>query len=159
MVASADSTEPFDHAFNRFASTRLAPSRTARLTARLRGSSLDVQLVNGADPASSPVLAARAVALSSRRARTAMAEGLTRLVEEAHGRQRRWWALGQHEPIRANADALSGLAGLLRSSQPLHARGIAMLQVLLTESDGPCFRGDARLLAGRLERARELMIG
>jgi hypothetical protein len=120
---------------------------------------VDALLVNGVDPASTPILAARAVALTSRRSRSAMAEGLTRLVEEAHGRQRRWWALGHHEPIRANADALSALAGLLRSSRPLRVRGVARLHVLLTDGDGPCFNGDARALAGRLERARELMIG
>ena len=52
------------------------PGPRARLLARLRARSLDEGLLAGFDPAGSPQLAARALALTSPRSRAALADGL-----------------------------------------------------------------------------------
>jgi hypothetical protein len=159
MLATPESTQldKFDQAFNRLASERLSPGILARLIARIRWSSLDKKLVNSADAASSPSLAARSAALTSRRERAALAEGLFKLIDSAHGRQRRWWAVGRHDAVRANAQALIETAELLRSRGPLHARGIAMLNLLLTDGCGPCYCGDAARLASTLQNVRKAL--
>jgi hypothetical protein len=145
--------------YDRLTASRLGPDLAARLVARVRWSSLDRQLVAGADPTGSPQLAARAAALASPRERMKLADGLERVVDAAHGPQRRWWAVSRHAPVRANAAQLRALAYLLRSSRPLYARGTAIVNQLLTDGCGPLYTASPEGLAWALYEALESMLG
>jgi hypothetical protein len=137
----------------------LHPGPLARLTARVRWQSLDRALVAGADPSGSPQLAARTAQLTSPRTRLLVAEGLERLLRAAQGPQRRWWAVSRRDPLLANASTLHELAGMLVSGTPLYARGLAMLNQLLTDGNGPVYHGTAESLARRLDQARVALEG
>jgi hypothetical protein len=134
------------------------PGRIARASARVRGGSLDRALSAGADPRRSPQLAARAAILTSRRTRDAVAEGLERLVDTAHGPHRRWWAVGQHEPVLANAAELHSLARVLHGAEPVRPRGMAILNRLLVDGTGPAYNGDRATLDRRLSDARAELV-
>jgi hypothetical protein len=134
------------------------PGRVARASARLRGGSLDRALSAGADPGRSPRLAARAAILTSRRTRDTLAEGLERLVDTAHGPHRRWWALGQHERVLANAAELHALARVLHGAEAVRPRGVAMLNRLLVDGTGPVYQGDRATLARHLSDARDALV-
>ena len=78
--------------YNRVVAHTLDPGRIARLLARTRSGALDRALIAGADPASSPQLAARTTILTSPGFRGLIADGLERLLLVAEGPTRRWWA-------------------------------------------------------------------
>jgi len=136
----------------------LEPDVFARIASRLRASSLDRKLIAGADPLTSPALAARAATLCSRRTRTQLAAGLERSLRAALGPQRRWWAVSPHSPLLANADQLRELAELLRGAEPLRAAGMAMLNRLLTDGSGPVYRGQPHTAEHLLREARAAMV-
>jgi hypothetical protein len=144
--------------FDRFAACRFEPGLTARLAARIRGHSLDRALIEGADPAATEELAARAARLTSRSMRREVARGLDRLARDEREGGRRWRLRPFRAAAAANATELQALAARLREPGPLYARGIAMLSRLLTEGTGPAYsdrRGD--LLGRRLREARVAM--
>ena len=145
-------------AYDRLATSTLSPGAGARLLARLRHASLDRELIAGADPADSPQLAARSARLASARERTQLAEGVERLLGAARG-GRRTPAIVRREQLWANAPQLEGLVALLRSPTPLYARGLAIMQCLLTDGSGPAYRGDAERLRCSLQEARAAMRG
>jgi hypothetical protein len=130
------------------------PSRAALLAARMRAGALDRALVEGADPAGSELLAARAVLLVSRRMRTTIAEGLERLEQAGRGPARRWSAARPREALRTNSPLLLELAQLLRGSDPVGAPGIAILSILLSDGAGPACHGSETDLARLLGKAR-----
>lgn len=144
--------------FDRFAACRFEPGLTARLGARLRGHALDQALIEGADPAATAQLAARAARLTSQSMRLEVARGLDRLALDEREAPKRWQVRPFKRAAAANAPELHALAARLRGPGPLYARGIAMLSRLLTEGTGPAYndsRGD--LLARRLRDARVAM--
>jgi len=151
--------ERFSVGYERLLARTLGVGRLACLTARVRSHSLDRELGAGADPASSPRLAARAAQLTSPGTRAAVADGLERLLSAARGPQRRWSALSRHRQLLANAAELQDLAALLRGDTPLYARGIAILNQLLTDGTSPAYHGDDEALALQLGEARELAGG
>jgi hypothetical protein len=112
------------------------------LSARLRAGWLDRQLADGVAPWHSPVHAARALQLTSRRHRRAMARSLERLVEAADQPHLRFLTAAV-PPCRAQVhDALPSIldvAGRLRDGEPVDARGIATLRELLSDGLGPCY--------------------
>jgi hypothetical protein len=131
----------------------------ARLGARLRPGALDRALARGADPATSPVLAARACALTADRNRRALAEELE-AVRGAHLRPSAWRLAPPRASVEANAATLSELVVLLRSGLPLYARGLAMLAELLADGTGPLYaRGAESELASALTDARVALAG
>ena len=130
------------------------PSRTARLAARLRGSALDRALIEGADPAASQRLRARAALLTSAPVRGELADGLERLAAQAQNPSRRWWAASRAAAAAANAGLLHELAALLRERPAPQARGVAMLLRLLADGTGPMYDGDAGALERELRDAR-----
>jgi hypothetical protein len=134
-------------------------SRRARISARIRVSALDRALIDGADPARGPALAARAALLTSRRGRSQLAAGLEQLVRKAQGSQRRWWALEQRQAILANASELHAVAMELHSEQPLYAAGLARVNQLLVDGSGPAYCGPAAGLARALRDARAALAG
>jgi hypothetical protein len=137
----------------------LKPGRLAGLLARARSGSLNESLIGGADPAASRLLAARAMQLTSPRSRASLASGLDRLLWSAQAPAGRWRVRPHREAVCANASALGGLASLLVSTSPLYARGVAMLEQLLTDGTGAVYRGDTELLAHTLEQCRAAITG
>ena len=133
----------------------LGPSTTVRAAARLRRGALDRALIAGADPSASRLIAARTAQLGRRSTRARLAGGLERLARSAgepHGRSR---ILPSRAAVFRNRSDLLELAGTPRSDVPLHARGLAMLNVILTDGTGVTYtdrRGDA--LARQLAIAR-----
>ena len=130
------------------------PSRAARLVARLRGSMLDHALIEGADPAASQRLCARAALLTSAPVRGELADGLELLAARAQRPSRRWWASPRAVAAAANAELLRELAALLRERPTPQARGVAMVLRLLSDGTGPMYDGDARALERELREAR-----
>jgi hypothetical protein len=144
--------------FDRFAACRFEPGLTARLASRLRGDALDRALIEGADPAATAQLAARAARLTSQSMRREVARGLDQLARDEREAPKRWQVRPFKRAAAANAPELHALAARLRGPGPLYARGIAMLTRLLTEGTGPAYTdsgGD--LLARRLRAARVAM--
>jgi len=145
------------HVISSFAPADAASER-GRLTcllARLRGHALDRALSNGADPAASPQLAARAAQLAARPAREELANSIERLVELACEPPRRRPVELNQAAIRGNAEAMREIAAHLHGPAPVYARGVATLQQLLTDGTGPVFDtgSPSATLARTLERA------
>ena len=130
------------------------PSAPARLLSRAFSGRLDRALIDGADPAGSALLAARASELSAAPMRNELADALDGLVRAAQGPQRRWWALSSPASVLANSSELHSLASLLDSSTPVYARGVALVVQLLSDGTGPAYQGDATSLARALSDAR-----
>jgi len=157
MVAHGDTTiraETYLGDYGRVAERVLEPRRSARLAARLRSTSLDRALIAGADPASSAQLAARAAVLTSRGSRVSIADSLERLVRAAQGPQRRWWSLSWPSSVLTNSSELHALASILHDHAPVYARGVAILNQLLTDGAGSGYAGDGEALARTLSDAR-----
>jgi hypothetical protein len=136
-----------------------ASSPAIRILAHLRRHALDRALSDGADPASCPLLAARARQLSGRRTRTGIAIGLERMAGSSDVPSR-----GRVHPapgaVHANRRALLDLASILRRRDPLYVRGIAMLELMLSDGTGPAYtdrRGEG--LARELDLARAALAG
>jgi hypothetical protein len=133
----------------------LRPPRGARLAARLLAGRLDRALIDGADPSTSPRLAARAAMLTSRSTRSELADALDVILASAQRPPSRGRALPRHASVLANAALLRELAGVLRGPAPLYADGIAMVRRLLIDGTGPMYTSrDGTALERELRRAR-----
>jgi len=133
----------------------MRPPLTARLAARAFAGTLDRSLMEGADPVSSPRLAARAAQLTSRASRDELAEGLGSALRSAQRSRRSSSALTRRAPVLANAALLAELAGVLRGPAPLYAGGIARVRRLLTDGTSPMYTSpDASTLERELRKAR-----
>lgn len=138
----------------------LAPGWATRNLARLRRSALDRALAQGADPSSCEQIAARAAQLAGAPTRTRLAAALERLALIADGPPSRVRVSPSRTAVQANREQLLELAAVLRRDDPLYARGIATLAVLVTDGTGPIYtdrRGEA--LARQLDLARAGLIG
>ncbi len=135
-----------------------------KFRARLQGRSLDRALAIGADPASAAVLARRAAWLTSPRNRRGLARALRRTLDPPSGRPGPSPAIAPHQgELAAVRLPLAAVAALLESDEPIYSRGVAKVQLLLTEGDSPLYSprrvGDLRremdsiiaALAGREE--------
>jgi hypothetical protein len=151
--------QTFAVAYDRRADVAFRPGRLARVAARLRSRPLDRALIDGADPAASPQLAARAAQLTAPPARRAVADALERLTS-APDSGRRWAAMPHRRAVAANAPEMCELASLLRTPVPLYARGIAMLRSLVTDGAGPAYTDKVgQDLALALDDARAAILG
>ena len=113
-----------------------------RLRARLHAPSLDRELASGIAPWRSPRHAARALQLTRERNRRGLARSLERLVENAQcarSQSRGAVVYPCREQVIEAMPALLTIAGRLRSSDPIDARGIARLNILLSDGSGPCY--------------------
>jgi len=136
------------------------PGPLVRLGARLRSRSLDRALIDGANPAAAPQLAARAAMLTKRSTRARVADGLERLSRVERERRGRWQVLPYREAVHANASELFALAAVLRGPSPVYARGVAMLARLLTDGTGPAYTDHSGTeLALELSAARAAIRG
>ena len=133
----------------------LGPSGAVRVAARLGRRMLDRALTDGADPAASPLIAARTAQLGRGSTRAQIADGLERLALSADNPRGRVRILPSRAAILGNRSELLELAAMLRRDRPLYARGVAMLNVILTDGTGPAYTdpsGDA--LTHQLQTAR-----
>jgi len=145
-----------------------------RMLARALAGRLDRQLADGARPEANPVLAARAMFLTSAAYRRALAASLRRmLVASASPQARPRLAVARssagvarqpHVPLRRDriarsASGLAGLAGFLAEQRPVPARGVAMVSQLLADGGGPLYRAGSREdLDALIERASQALI-
>jgi len=132
----------------------LEPGLITRLLARGRRFGLDRALAEGADPTSSPLLAARAAQLVRPANRLRLASALERLALVAESRPTRFKVVPRRRAVEANRFALLDLAATLRKGGLLYARGIAILELVLIDGTGPAYtdaRGEG--LARQLELA------
>lgn len=117
-------------------STLIEPARVW-----LRRGALDRRLARGADPNASRALSRRARQLTSPRYRAGLAAGLLRIVEAAEEPRRGHSSqvpLNRHE-ILVEAESIVELARDLNSSDRLNARGIALVERMLTSGGSPFF--------------------
>jgi len=121
---------------------RFRSQLAVRFRARLHAPSLDRELASGIAPWRSPLHAARALVLTSERNRRGLARSLERLVEQAqHPRSHYRGAVIYpcREQVIEALPALLIIAGRLRSAGPIDARGMARLNILLSDGSGPCY--------------------
>lgn len=130
------------------------PPLAARLRATFAGWHLDGELAAGVDPASSPVLAARAARLCSRRTRDELARGLEQIVAGAPRPTRPKDAIWEvHRPtVDAARTALLELARQLRADADITPQAVALTSRLLI--DGPLHTGDPEALTSALAKIR-----
>ena len=112
-----------------------------RARAGLRRSSLDAALASGADPCDSPALAHRAVRLTRVRTRERLAARVDYVLAAA---QRPVRGLSSAiEPDRGGVAVASprliAVRELLRSTAPVYAQGVAMLEHLLRDGGSPLY--------------------
>ena len=145
-----------------------------RMLARALAGRLDRQLADGARPEANPVLAARAMFLTSAAYRRALAASLRRMLAAslspetrprlAIARSSAGVARQPHVPLRrdriaTSASGLARLAGFLTGSGPVPARGVAMVSQLLADGGGPLYRGGSPDdLSAIVERACQALI-
>lgn len=116
-----------------------APTLLTRLRARLRRLTLDQALADGADPSSSPLLAARASQLVRPPNRRRLAKGLERLALTANRAPTPFGVLPRRRALEANHLQMLELASMLRKGGLLYARGIAILELVLIDGTGPAY--------------------
>lgn len=123
---------------------RRKPTLEDRLIARILGRSLDRELAAGVSVGLSRAHAARTGQLTSRRMRRAVANSLDRLIErsELPASRIQITAVPSRAQIRNAKGLLHATAARLRSAEPLDARGIAHLKILLSDRAGPCYAAD-----------------
>ncbi len=143
-----------------------------RWLARGLAARLDRQLADGARPEASPILAARAMFLTSTGFRRALAASLRRILAASasaspDGRQRpspmgvarRPYVPLRRDRIARSESELAGLAGFLAKQGPVSARGVAMVSQLLADGGGPLYRAGSRDdLDAVIERASQALI-
>jgi hypothetical protein len=134
----------FDDDLGRLTLRRLRPWHY--LLAGCLAAQLDRELAEGARPEASPVLAARAMRLTSAKHRRDLAASLQRLTASPS-----FGVAGYqpHVPVRRtrvlrSAPELAELVGHLVQRGPVPVRGVAMVSQLLADGGGPLYRQACR---------------
>jgi hypothetical protein len=126
-----------------------------RLMARLQAHALDRELARGVAPETCGALTLRARTLIGPSARATLARQLRRVVSDARGGH--VWT--SRMPVRRPAvldaaDDLDVLAERLAAPGPVDVRGVAQVQLLLSDGTGPLyFRGATEELRARVANA------
>jgi hypothetical protein len=121
-----------------------------------RAIQIDRDLAAGASSRPQEVLALRAKWITGRRCRLRLADGLVRVLSGGTEAGAALTAAVQPDrrAVLSSRVVLADLERRLRTPEPVGARGMAMLRLLLTEPDSPLYRaGDAGVLDGRLRDA------
>ena len=123
--------------------------------ARLQAHALDRDLARGVAPESCGALTLRARTLIGPSARTALARQLRRVVSDARGGHVWLSRVAVRRPaVLDAAEELDVLADRLAAPGPVDVRGVAQVQLLLTDGTGPLyFRGAAEELRARVADA------
>ena len=130
---------------------RGGPGWFIAVRARLRRSSLDARLARGANPCESSALVYRAARLTSERSRQKMAGWLEEILATA-SRPARGFSAAVEPDRREVALAeplLIQISERLRSSVPVYARGVAMLEGLLGDGGSSADRPIQRAALSR----------
>lgn len=103
---------------------------------------LDRQLAAGTSPRTHAALAVRAQRITERHNRTRLADGLARVIRDAHATTPGFSAAirPQRQEVRAARTVLATLERRLRAPEPVTARGMALLMALLTDGTSPLYR-------------------
>jgi hypothetical protein len=131
-----------------------------RLSTHLRSRALDRALAAGVSPDSSAALSLRAHALIGSASRAGLARVIRRLIKDA---RRPLTPLTPHAPlcrrkIMRSAPALEELATRLLARDPVDARGVAQIRLLLIGDCGALYdRPWADDLAPALQEARQAL--
>jgi hypothetical protein len=118
------------------------PGCIASLSARVRALSVERELAAGTVSWQSTVHAARSLQLTGARSRHRLAAALERLIDDAArpaGRSPSAAIPPCRGPVREAAPLILSIARRLRSSEPVDARGVAMLRTLICDGAGPCY--------------------
>jgi hypothetical protein len=130
-----------------------------RLLARCLAPGLDRRLADGVRPEADPVLAARAMVLTSVRYRRGLAASLRRTLaasvspqarprpmaaSRSAGAARQPYIPLRRDRIAGSASELDGLARFLAAPRPVPAQGVALVSQLLADGGGPLYRVGAR---------------
>lgn len=136
---------PLTHYRPAFQERELRRSRTSELALRARvlihAHRLDAMLLEGADPAESPELAARARQLTSMSYRQALAQSIEQILTVAEGRAKLAAALpsvAKHDIVAARA-ALVGLIQALVAEQTVEPAGVVLAERLLADGLSPLY--------------------
>lgn len=131
-----------------------------RLVVWARAPELDRRLAGGASPDASVSLSLRAQSLISARTRRRLSRSLRRILEEARGSLRPFYPtvpLARRE-ILASRGLIDELADALAGPAPVDARGVAQVELLLSDGASPFYqRGVAGILRPALLVALELL--
>jgi hypothetical protein len=121
------------------ADSPLSPSLAIRVLARIRRWELDHALGDGADPAATPLLTARAAQLVSRGGRHRIAAALERMALMVDAERGPLRTLPSRDAVQANRAEILRLAATLRQGGRLNVRGIAVLELILIDGTGPAY--------------------
>ena len=123
--------------------------------ARLQAHALDRDLARGVAPESCGALTLRARTLIGPSARTALARQLRRVVSDARGGHVWLSRVAVRRPaVLDAAEELDVLADRLAAPGPVDVRGVAQVQLLLTDGTGPLYvRGATEELRARVANA------
>lgn len=137
--------------------TARPPTIVERLELRLRPGALDRDLADGTVPETCGALVLRARELIGLPARRALAHDIDLILREAHASYA--WTITRVPLRRAAiirlADELERLARRLVAPEPVSARGVAAVRLLLTDGGGPLYhRGATRDLGDAVAQAR-----
>jgi hypothetical protein len=131
-----------------------------RLAARWRWRVLDAALARGVAPEAGAALSLRAQALGEPGARNLLARGLQRALDEARSAREpsRFRVPVRNAEVLAAADELDELAARLRGPGLLASRGLASVNLLLSDGRSPLyFREGTGDLRASLSRALEAL--
>jgi hypothetical protein len=135
---------------------RLKPRMRLALTVWRHGSELDRRLAAGEDPWTSDALAVRARALTGRRSRRRVADGMAGVLRSAQNGDPGFTAAvrPRSEEVLEAADLIGSIERRLRGPGPVGARGVALIRLLLIDGNGPLYRPSRQgALASRLRSA------
>lgn len=127
----------------------------------LHRATLDRRLAGGADPATSQELAGRASKLVSRRHRRVLAAGLRRVLRTACEPTRGLSVAvpPQRREVLDAQSVLGEIAELLEGEDEVSARGVALIDRLLTDGTSPIYAPFPRgTLAADLRHARAALL-
>ena len=140
---------------------RKRPRPLTRVLVTIRRGRLDAALAAGADPCESPALAYRAARLTADDNRLRLAAWIANALDAVeHPPRFRGVAIQPHgAAMRSAAPRFEEVYERLRSSAPIYARGVAMLERLRRDGGGPVYaprlpddlRGEVDLIAEALE--------
>jgi hypothetical protein len=130
-------------------------SLTARLTARLRAGHFDRQIAVGVPAPEGSAIAVHQMRLTSVSEREAIARALRRTVRDARCDINPLTSRVPVHPtnITEAEDVIDKVTLRLHAPQPVSARGMARLRVLLADGCGPMYRFGQGDLRGRLGAA------
>ncbi len=121
---------------------------------------LDRALAAGVSPAVGALHAARAAHLTAPRRRARLAETLTEIVRRVDEPSSLARVAPRAAAVHRNAERIDALARRLGGAQPVYARGVAMLERLLRDGNGPLYRDrEGAVLTGSLERVDDALRG